>query len=59
MLMIMIIVLLIVIIRILYWLLSNLEALRKRSYLAKFCMNMDVPEDGLDQLSFRQGQIGP
>jgi len=33
--------------RILYWLLSNLEALRKRSYLAKFCMNMDVPEEFL------------
>jgi len=32
---------------ILYWLLSNLEPLRKRSYLAKFCMNLDVPEEFL------------
>jgi len=32
---------------ILYWLLSNLEALRKRSYLAKFCMNLEVPEEFL------------
>jgi intraflagellar transport protein 81 len=32
---------------ILYWLLNNLEALRKRSYLAKFCMNLEVPEEFL------------
>eukprot|EP00929_Paragymnodinium_shiwhaense_P106287 TRINITY_DN7154_c0_g3_i1.p1 TRINITY_DN7154_c0_g3~~TRINITY_DN7154_c0_g3_i1.p1 ORF type:complete len:673 (-),score=310.08 TRINITY_DN7154_c0_g3_i1:131-2149(-) len=32
---------------ILYWLLSNLEALRKRSYLAKFCVNLEVPEEFL------------
>lgn len=32
---------------ILYWLLSNLEALRKRAYLAKFCMNLEVPEEFL------------
>mmetsp|Transcript_77555 Transcript_77555/g.251072 ORF Transcript_77555/g.251072 Transcript_77555/m.251072 type:complete len:668 (-) Transcript_77555:59-2062(-) len=32
---------------ILYWLLGNLDALRKRSYLAKFCMNLDVPEEFL------------
>eukprot|EP00927_Polykrikos_kofoidii_P075473 TRINITY_DN7170_c0_g5_i1.p1 TRINITY_DN7170_c0_g5~~TRINITY_DN7170_c0_g5_i1.p1 ORF type:complete len:674 (+),score=208.82 TRINITY_DN7170_c0_g5_i1:74-2095(+) len=30
---------------ILYWLLNNLEALKKRSYLAKFCMNLEVPEE--------------
>mmetsp|Transcript_37518 Transcript_37518/g.105385 ORF Transcript_37518/g.105385 Transcript_37518/m.105385 type:complete len:671 (-) Transcript_37518:117-2129(-) len=32
---------------ILYWLLSNLEALRKRSYLARFCVNLEVPEEFL------------
>jgi len=32
---------------IIYWLLINLEALRKRAYLAKFCMNLDVPEEFL------------
>lgn len=32
---------------ILYWLLNNLEPLRKRSYLAKFCMNLEVPEEFL------------
>ncbi|CAK9003894.1 unnamed protein product [Durusdinium trenchii] len=32
---------------ILYWLLNNLEALRKRAYLAKFCMNLEVPEEFL------------
>lgn len=30
---------------ILYWLLNNLEQLRKRSYLAKFCVNLEVPEE--------------
>jgi intraflagellar transport protein 81 len=32
---------------ILYWLLSNLDALRKRAYLAKFCVNLEVPEEFL------------
>mmetsp|Transcript_44907 Transcript_44907/g.103779 ORF Transcript_44907/g.103779 Transcript_44907/m.103779 type:complete len:673 (-) Transcript_44907:371-2389(-) len=32
---------------ILYWLLNNLEQLKKRSYLAKFCMNLEVPEEYL------------
>lgn len=32
---------------ILYWLLVNLESLRNRSYLAKFCMNLEVPEEFL------------
>merc|ERR1719476_873527 len=32
---------------ILFWLLSNLEALKRRSYLAKFCMNLEVPEEFL------------
>jgi len=32
---------------ILYWLLNNLDALKKRAYLAKFCMNLDVPEEFL------------
>jgi intraflagellar transport protein 81 len=32
---------------ILFWLLSNLEPLRKRAYLAKFCMNLEVPEEFL------------
>mmetsp|Transcript_25027 Transcript_25027/g.70526 ORF Transcript_25027/g.70526 Transcript_25027/m.70526 type:complete len:678 (-) Transcript_25027:211-2244(-) len=29
---------------ILYWILNNLETLKKRSYLAKFCLNFEVPE---------------
>jgi len=32
---------------ILFWLLSNLDALRKRAYLAKFCVNLEVPEEFL------------
>mmetsp|Transcript_24187 Transcript_24187/g.43271 ORF Transcript_24187/g.43271 Transcript_24187/m.43271 type:complete len:673 (-) Transcript_24187:108-2126(-) len=32
---------------IMYWLLSNLEALKKRAYLAKFCMHLEVPEEFL------------
>lgn len=32
---------------ILFWLLSNLENLKKRAYLAKFCMNLEVPEEFL------------
>merc|ERR1719215_1614034 len=32
---------------ILYWLLNNLDALRKRAYLSKFCMNLEVPEEFL------------
>jgi len=32
---------------ILYWILSNLEPLKKRAYLAKFCVNLDVPEEFL------------
>merc|ERR1719238_404429 len=32
---------------ILYWLLSNLEPLKKRAYLAKFCVNLEVPEEFL------------
>lgn len=32
---------------ILYWLLNNLDALKKRAYLAKFCMNLEVPEEFL------------
>mmetsp|Transcript_28444 Transcript_28444/g.60322 ORF Transcript_28444/g.60322 Transcript_28444/m.60322 type:complete len:675 (-) Transcript_28444:159-2183(-) len=32
---------------ILYWMLQNLEPLKKRSYLAKFCMNLEVPEEFL------------
>merc|ERR1719428_566111 len=32
---------------ILYWMLSNLEQLKKRAYLAKFCVNLDVPEEFL------------
>ncbi|CAJ1374254.1 unnamed protein product [Effrenium voratum] len=32
---------------ILYWLLNHLELLRKRAYLAKFCMNLEVPEEFL------------
>merc|ERR1740115_573992 len=32
---------------ILFWLLQNLEALRKRAYLSKFCVNLEVPEEFL------------
>mmetsp|Transcript_55408 Transcript_55408/g.96848 ORF Transcript_55408/g.96848 Transcript_55408/m.96848 type:complete len:675 (-) Transcript_55408:88-2112(-) len=32
---------------ILYWLLNNLEQLKKRAYLAKFCVNLEVPEEFL------------
>jgi len=32
---------------ILYWLLNNLDPLRKRAYLAKFCVNLEVPEEFL------------
>lgn len=32
---------------ILYWLLSNLDQLKKRAYLAKFCVNLEVPEEFL------------
>jgi len=32
---------------ILFWMLSNLEQLRKRAYLAKFCVNLEVPEEFL------------
>merc|ERR1719215_1199782 len=32
---------------ILYWLLNNLDPLRKRAYLSKFCMNLEVPEEFL------------
>merc|ERR1719464_719211 len=32
---------------ILYWVLCNLEALKKRAYLAKFCVNLEVPEEFL------------
>lgn len=32
---------------ILYWLLQNMEALRKRAYLAQFCVNLEVPEEFL------------
>lgn len=32
---------------ILFWLLSNLEQLKKRAYLAKFCVNLEVPEEFL------------
>mmetsp|Transcript_34459 Transcript_34459/g.93387 ORF Transcript_34459/g.93387 Transcript_34459/m.93387 type:complete len:673 (-) Transcript_34459:76-2094(-) len=31
----------------LYWMLCNLDQLKKRAYLAKFCMNLDVPEEFL------------
>lgn len=30
---------------ILWWLLTNLESLRKRSFLAHFCVNLEVPEE--------------
>lgn len=40
---------------ILYWLLSNLEPLRKRSYLAKFCMNLEVPEEFLREEKVYEG----
>merc|ERR1719326_1109810 len=32
---------------VLYWLLSNLEQLKKRAYLANFCVNLEVPEEFL------------
>jgi intraflagellar transport protein 81 len=32
---------------ILYWLLQNLEQLKSRAYLAKFCVNLEVPEEFL------------
>merc|ERR1719326_1063592 len=32
---------------VLFWLLQNLEQLRKRAYLAKFCVNLEVPEEFL------------
>jgi len=32
---------------ILYWVLQNVEALRKRAYLANFCVNLEVPEEFL------------
>merc|ERR1719389_412440 len=32
---------------ILYWLLQNLDQLKKRAYLAKFCVNLEVPEEFL------------
>jgi intraflagellar transport protein 81 len=32
---------------IIYWLLCNLETLKKRAYLAKFCVNLEVPEEFL------------
>lgn len=32
---------------ILYWVLQNIEALRKRAYLANFCVNLEVPEEFL------------
>merc|ERR1719160_512041 len=32
---------------ILFWLLSNLEQLKKRAYLAKYCVNFEVPEEFL------------
>ncbi len=32
---------------ILYWLLTNLEMLKKRAFLSKFCVNLDIPEDYL------------
>merc|ERR1719235_1441038 len=32
---------------ILYWLLMNLEQLKKRAYLAHFCVNLEVPEEFL------------
>jgi len=32
---------------ILYWLLQNMDALRKRAYLARFCVNLEVPEEFL------------
>jgi len=32
---------------ILYWILCNLGQLKKRAYLAKFCMNLELPEEFL------------
>lgn len=32
---------------VLFWVLTNLETLKKRSFLAQFCVNLDVPEDFL------------
>merc|ERR1719421_2302581 len=32
---------------ILYWLLQHLDQLKKRAYLAKFCVNFEVPEEFL------------
>jgi intraflagellar transport protein 81 len=32
---------------VLFWLLSNMDALRKRAYLAKFMVNLEVPEEFL------------
>lgn len=32
---------------ILYWVLTNLDALKKRAYLANFCVNLEVPEEFL------------
>mmetsp|Transcript_152159 Transcript_152159/g.269888 ORF Transcript_152159/g.269888 Transcript_152159/m.269888 type:complete len:676 (+) Transcript_152159:71-2098(+) len=32
---------------ILHWLLQNFEALKKRAYLAKYCVNLEVPEEFL------------
>eukprot|EP00746_Dinoflagellata_sp_MGD_P085005 gnl/MRDRNA2_/MRDRNA2_33687_c0_seq1.p1 gnl/MRDRNA2_/MRDRNA2_33687_c0~~gnl/MRDRNA2_/MRDRNA2_33687_c0_seq1.p1 ORF type:complete len:677 (+),score=212.71 gnl/MRDRNA2_/MRDRNA2_33687_c0_seq1:106-2136(+) len=32
---------------ILYWLLQNLQQLKKRAYLANFCVNLEVPEEFL------------
>jgi len=32
---------------ILFWILSNLEQLRKRAYLAKYCVSLEVPEEFL------------
>lgn len=32
---------------VLYWLLSNLEQLKKRAYLANYCVNLEVPEEFL------------
>lgn len=38
---------------ILYWALNNLEALKNRAYLAKYCMNLDVPDEylSIDQVN--------
>merc|ERR1719188_2402621 len=32
---------------ILHWVLSDLEALKKKSFLAHFCVNLEVPEEFL------------